>query len=570
MTFRSPGAPLALATPALLLVLVHAHPVAIALLGALGLAGLVLWARDRLSREPTPHLLAVLCGVLGAVALAGAVLLGGPGATLAKDLETECRRLATGLAAVALLALGAAAFGRHLVAELDPAKLASSELAPAPPPGRLAILTILLLGGLYHAALFLSVPPLVQIDSWCNLWEPPLFTFSGGLPHHPPVYVELVRLATLGSVVDGLRALMAFQHLVALATALLVERSVRRATGSALAGLAAGLAVALDGMLALYAQEVMTEAVAVGLTVATVAGLVEAEDRPAPGAWLVLAGVACALGTLTRQVVQGWFLVLVAWLLFSTPLRPRGRAALALALGVLLPLGAALLHNHVFYGRAALTAALGRSLTHRICRGLPDPHDPAAPPGDPLETARRLVGEHRADLWLGAHNAIREKLGWSDEEIGRAMVKIYLEQIQKYPLAYAKISLQYFLFFVFGNEPLSGAIDFHEQVRPNAPPPWNPLPAAPRPPAALEALGSVALTSRLPVLVLALLAPLVARERARRLALLALLSTGYFFVVPSLVEGDVLRYRLLGTSFLAMGAVIAVHALASRARRRAT
>lgn len=565
---RSAWAPGVCIAPALILVLARARlPIVVGLVGGAGLVGLVLWARARLLQAPIPPLHAVFLSVLGACAAAGAIFLGGPGATLAPDLETQCRQVAFGLAALASLAFMGAGLGSRLSTPLAQETPASSALEPGVPASRAGAVAILVLGGLFHGAFLYLLPPILSIDSWCNLWEPHLFTFAG-LPHHPPLYVELVRLVTYVAVVPGLTALVLLQHASAIVSALLCEHAVRRMTGSAVAAVVAGLAVALDGMLALYSQQVMTESLSVFFTVASLACLVESEHREEPGRWLVSAGVACALGTLTRQVVQGWFLVILGWLLSTTHFRPRHRAALLFTVGALLPLGGVLLHNHVFYGQAALTRALGRSLTHRIVEGFPPPHDPDALPGDQLETARRLVWESRQNLWLGAHRAIRETLGWDDDRIGQAMVALYFEQVRKYPAIHARVTLEHFVGLTRGHEAGEDVHLSHNRFRQGAPAEWAAVPAAEPLPESVLAVSRLAFTTWLPILGLAFLAPLVTRGQARRLSVLALLSASYFILIPALVEVLISRYRLLATPCFAMAAALGAHGLLTWAQAR--
>jgi hypothetical protein len=79
-------------------------------------------------------------------------------------------------------------------------------------------------------------------------------------------------------------------------------------------------------------------------------------------------------------------------------------------------------------------------------------------------------------------------------------------------------------------------------------------------------MNSLALTSRVAILVLALLGPLLAERSARPIALLSLMSDAYYVAITVLVEWPLPRYRLPAVPFLVLSAAAAVAGLAARVR----
>lgn len=434
----------------------------------------------------------------------------------------------------------------------------------------------------FHALVFLSLPPLVQVDTFSYLSQAAPFRRESVAPHYPPVYpvlLHVVRLLLLSpSPAVWLGTVVLLQHALAVGVALAVERALRRATGSALHAALGGLAVALDGQLALYAQSVMSEAVALAFSVAAALLLVESRERERPLRLVLASGLAAALATLTRQAAEGWFVIAAAFLLARAP-RPRGRALAVFLAAALLPLALVSLHNLVFSGRLALTAATGRNLVIRATYLMPPLSDPSAPAGDRLEAARRLTwvddgsGRGKFEQWSLPYKRIQDELRWPDEAIDAAFTGFYLEQLRRWPLEFASLSLRFAWEQVRFEEPFALATSFHDRtrerfrVRPGVAEP-DLEPASDRLPAAVEAVNALALPTRLGVLALALLAPLVARGRARALALLAIATAAYFIAIAIVVEIPVRRYRLPAMPFLVAAAAISLDALGARANRR--
>lgn len=418
-----------------------------------------------------------------------------------------------------------------------------------------------------HLPVVLALPPLLQIDSWTNVWEPDLFVPLDGAFHHPPLYSELVKAACAGlSLRAGLSGLVVLQHLLVLGLALVVEGLVRRAGGSAWVAALTGCAVAVDGSLVIYAQLIMSEMLATGFLVLAALWLVRAEETGPAGRWLALAGLAAGLATLTREVAQAWSLVALAWLAAVSPLRPRTRASLAfISTALLLPLGL-VAHNYALQGRAVFTMASGRSLTSRLTTGMPSLTDPQAPPGDELERARQLIWRERdrPGGWVTVYTPLRLELGWDDDRISAAVRRLYVEQATRHPLAFLRVTLEGGWGIVRGTDTFGEILAFHDQVLAQAPRGWEALPRVGTGPSWLVVLDRLALTHRWPVLLLVSLAPLVTRGHARRLAVLALASVGCLIAVPALVEFPLPRYRLPAVPFLALGAGLGLAAIEER------
>ncbi|MEZ6186588.1 MAG: hypothetical protein R3F62_16455 [Planctomycetota bacterium] len=540
---------------------------------ALALGTLLGWAallQRRLRQTPAPGLLE--CGVAGVGALSTAICvlnggLSGYGSGSPPELAHLLRLPTLGLVVVAAGALAA-------LATPPAAQRAAAWLRDLPPPpGALPLAPpcprnvwiVVLAGAVVQGVSYCAHPgPLVQIDSFVNLLEPPLFQYGETPFHHTPIYAELIKLATHSAAPQlALSLLVALQHLSLIGVALILERTVRLLAGS-LAGLTAGLLVACCGHLALFAQLVMSETFSTGLLVVATACVFEAPRRARPFPWLVAGGVASALATLTRQAMQGWFVAgAIAVVLLRLPHRWRALGVYLAA--ALLPLAGMVLHNGVFLGRFSLTAGLGRTLHYRVGKGLPDLTDPDAPPGDPYERARELIWKHRTDGWLDSYSAINRELGWDDAQVEAAMKRFYVEQIVRHPVPFTRITLDYCWTLIWAKEDVQAAFNFHDQTIASYDA-WGPLPHA-EPGRLARWVYAFQPTSTWPVLLLGLLSPLLAYGRGRVLALTCLASIAYFVVITSLIEWPVPRYRIPAIPFFAAACALSVGGLVRRSTR---
>jgi hypothetical protein len=546
----------------------NASPPILSLMGIAALAVLFTLARSRILEGPPPVTPDVIAAVVLGLSFTAAIVVGGYGIALTERMQLT--RVAQAWAIIALV-MGTFLYRHDMPAFLVGAEGAVGAAADRSVPPHALRVAIVGLGLLLHGAVFASLPPVIQIDSWVNQAEPPFFEYQSTLFHHPPVYVFLTkatdRVPSLLSFLGGLRALVILQHVLVIAMALAVERIVRLETRRPVLACLAGIFLALEPHLAFYAQYVMTEVVSIAFGTAAVMLLVEASHRPRADAWVIAAGASAAFATCTRQVYELWLVVVVAWLVAANLIRPRRRAVLLFLVAAIVPVGAVVLHNHVFIGRAALTAETGRQLVYRLVDGMPDLTDPDAPPGDEHERARQLIWENRHDLWVGAYQAIERELDWSDAQVDVAVQRFFIEQVRRHPATYARVTASYAVDLLLTREDVASILSFHNLVRRQGPEAWHVVPEVPTAPPFLEQLMATKPTSRVAVLALVALAPLLARGRSRWLALLALGSILYFVAVIALIACPAARFRLPFVPFIILGLASALAGVMDLPRR---
>lgn len=533
---------------------------AITPLGIAGLVLLVLAARARIARGPAPSPVAVVIAVLTGVAFFGALVLGGLAWPLLESSPAViATRLPPTLAGLAGLGL-AALFAWPSLEESrgDPGDVPATPWLPAA-----------FTGSALHLWLFLACPPLIQLDSAANLFEPPLFALAWDTPHHPPLYAEAVKALVGLDPLRGLTLLMAAQHVLVVGVAALFARTIALETGSRLAAGLGGVALAVDGHLAAFSQLVMTEALAVVFLVGAVAFAAEASRRERAGPWLLAAGTCAALATLTRQVAQAWFVLACLWLVLGR-VRPRRGAVLVFAIAAVAPVAFFVLHNLFFQGRASLTSS-GRVLSYRTVQEMPELTDPSAPPGDELERARAIVWRERENCWMGPYQALRNELAWSDERIDGTIPRFYVEQALRHPWHFTRVTVRYFADLLRGSEPFEGLLAFHDACldNPTTAPVWHALPRTTASPALSTVLAATSTSASAPVLLLAALAPLLARGRARWLALFAVASAAYFLLVAALFQPPLARFRIPASPFVILAAAVSIARLGELATSRA-
>lgn len=437
---------------------------------------------------------------------------------------------------------------------------------PSTTPSRWSPAVVLVVTFCAHALLFSQVPgPLLQVDSYVNLWHPGLLNF-GHPPHHPPIYPELIKAVAPaeGNPWPGLTAVVLVQHLLVILVALGFERAARLMTGRAWVGCLTGLLIGLDSTWNLYAQSIMSEVPSSALCMFSALCLLEAERREHAVRWLVAAGLLAALATLTRQAMQAWFGVALIWLTLFSALRPRRWACLVICLVSLAPVGLWMTRNYVALERGIVTASLGRNLMYRVVLEMPDLTDPDAPPGDEMERARRIIWEERDAVWAGPWKTLERELGWDDARINRAVVHLYVEQAKRYPGRFAGVTLDSIWKLATSRESIrGGAYPFHNQVLEHCPwkdPPIMPGPEEPSP--ALDFLERFQPSASVGWLVLAALSPLLAWGAARRASFLALGGFVYFCLLAALVEVPIARYRLPGVPLLYLAGCLSLAGIA--------
>jgi len=548
-------------------------PGVVEILGLLSLTGWVVLAQRRLRAAPAPALPEVGLALLGVTAAAVAVISGGVtgfGTADPHPLAHLLRPKALAMVAASLGCFGALAVWPLLAG-------AYAWVSDVRPPGALPLnpswsrgeWIVLGAGLLVQGVVFLAHEgPLIQVDSYTNMWEPQLFTHGPDPFHHTPIYVVLIKgldgLSPESSL--GFSLLIAAQHLLTVGMGLIAARTVRLAGRSDAAGCCAGLLIVCCGHLSLYAQHLMSETLSIGWTVLATGCVFSATRSARPARWLIAGGLAAAGATLTRQAMQGWFVApAIAVVLLGFGHRKR---ALALYLaGALIPVAALIVHNGVFLSRYSLTAGLGRNLHYRVAKGLPDLTDPDAEPGDPYERARELIWKHRNGSWLDSYSAITGELGWSDQQVEEAFKRFYVEQVKRHPLAFTRVTLDYCWVLLLAHEDAPSALGFHNTILSRLTD-WEHLPPTETEGWTARWLHAFQPTSNLLVLFLAVIAPLVVRGRARILAVTAFLSVGYFVLVTSLVELPVPRYRLPAAPFIAIACGLSVGSLVRRLSAR--
>jgi hypothetical protein len=418
------------------------------------------------------------------------------------------------------------------------------------------------LGASFHAVVIAALPALVSLDAFVYFWdESPFERTRGTVPHYPPLYTFVLKLlGSRPSAPLGLATIVGAQHALVLGVALGARHALRSAgVRDAIATLAA-LAIALDGYLAIYAQSILSDPLMIGLVTASFVLLVEAAARDSR-ALGIAAGLSSGVAATARLAAAGWFSVGALWIVASGSFPARRRSLALFLAAALFPIVSVLLANRVIYGRAALSAGTGRNLIYRAVTDMPPLTDPDAPASDPMERARRIAWEERASCWVGPYERIKRELGWADPQIDAAFTRWYFEQARRHPARWAAVTLDYAWTLLRAREPCESIVGCHDPRR--SPPRWQVQPAG-DPPRLLVALESVALPTRVVVLALAALAPLLAAGRARRLALFAVTAIVYFVAITALFELPVPRYRLPVVPFVLVAAALSLDGIAAR------
>ena len=321
--------------------------------------------------------------------------------------------------------------------------------------------SVVALAAAVRLAFALRPPPFLTPDSqgyFLPGWE-----LAHGLGFGPelrrtpayPLFIGLV-VFLLG---DDLRGLTLAQHGLGVLTAGLTYALGRRAFGR-LAGLLAGLAVAVSGPLLVYEHTLMTEALfTVLLTLAVLLALV-ALRRPTR-APLLAAGLALAAVSLTRPVADVLLPLLpLALLAHHRAWRPalRGTAWFALGLGLLLVPWMA--RNALAHGTFSAEGALGQALIGRTVRHddyrkfYRCPTDGQIGAGDsgrgesatrPSDGALRIICEEAAGGEPSGGTItqrVRDELGLSQTETSNVLRQLAIEAIARRPAYYLISSLK--------------------------------------------------------------------------------------------------------------------------------
>jgi hypothetical protein len=249
-----------------------------------------------------------------------------------------------------------------------------------------------------------------------------------------PVYSVFIAgvLTLLG---DNLERLATLQHLVGLVTALVAFMFARMIYGS-LAGLLAGLAVAVSGPQLIYEHYLLSEALFTLLLTAALGAVAAGAARASRG-WLLFGGVMLALAALCRPIGQ---IAVPLAIIFAVITGGRHvRAGLArgafVFLGVVLIMGPWMLRNLVTHESFAAEGALGQALIGRTVRhdkgfvyydtANPDPHPTR-------QAARRIIADEAltGEPSGGRVTArIRDELGLSQSQTGALLRSLALQAI---------------------------------------------------------------------------------------------------------------------------------------------
>ncbi len=289
----------------------------------------------------------------------------------------------------------------------------------------------------------IGVPALVTTDSDDYLW--PGYALAHGLGfdlelRRTPLYPLFVALVL--KVGGNLATLTVAQHVLGIITAGLTF-GLGRVTFGPLAGLLAGLAIAVSGPMLIYEHYVMSEALfTLFLTLALLT--LTLALRRGTRLLLLTAGATVALAVLTRPIGQALIPIAVgsAFLLALPRWRVGASRALLVAAGLLLVLSPWLARNWLAHGTAGSESALGEALIARTIR-----HDrgfvyddPARPDPDPVRAAARRIIQEEANGeasggTISAH--IRDELGLTQARTNALLRDLAIDVIRQRPAHYA-------------------------------------------------------------------------------------------------------------------------------------
>lgn len=427
--------------------------------------------------------------------------------------------------------------------------------------GRLDLGLVLLLAAVVRLAIALRPPPFLTPDSqgyFLPGWE-----LANGLGFGPelrrtPLYPFFVALVVF-LFGEDLRALVLAQHGLGVVTAGLTWVLGRLAFGR-LAGLTAGLGVALAGPLLIYEHYVLTESLFTGLLTLAMLLALRALRLPSRRR-LLAAGLALAAAALTRPVADVLIPLLpLALLLRDRRLRPAAVGIGWFALGLAALLVPWMARNALTFGTFSAEGALGQALIGRTVR-----HDEAdrfypCPPGgdrsDPKVGAVRIICQEASGEPSGGvvTQRVRDELGLSQAETSNLLRQVAFEAIGRQPVYYAVGSLRKAAEILIGKRETVIAA-WRERTTRNWDNKWDPrLSALVKNPAPAEGPEFEAADAVVAffqpwrqrrelglLLLLGLLA--AALRRGWRPALLLPVAAGLIVLASAALDGNVWRYR---------------------------
>jgi uncharacterized protein YqgC (DUF456 family) len=230
-------------------------------------------------------------------------------------------------------------------------------------------------------------------------------------------------LRALHAFTDHLSFVVVVQHLLGVATALLLFAAVRRCGGPAWLGLVPAAVVLLGGDHVLFEHAVLTESLYTFLTAAALYAGVRCLDGAAFG-WTAAAGLLLGLAATVR--IAGLVLVplLAAWMLLVPSTRRRERAlhaGVAAVAGGLVLLGY-LLAAHAgterwSFARTGAYNFYGRVSSFADCERFDEPA------GTEVLCDRTPPHERRAPQWYIFTGPAATELGYPEDEVPRATVE---------------------------------------------------------------------------------------------------------------------------------------------------
>lgn len=317
-------------------------------------------------------------------------------------------------------------------------------------PDVAALALIGVVAGVLRLAFLYRVPVILTGDSQSHYL--PGYDLAFGIQfepelRRPPGYAGFVA-GTILLLGEELRALAFVQHVLGVATAMLIYL-LGLLTFGRMAGLVAGLLVALNGALVLSGQSVMTETLFTFLLVATLMALLLA-GRSGHWGWALLAGIGLGAASLTRPVAQALVvLVPLTFLVYTRGPWPILRGICLVVFGFAIVLAPWMVRNLAEHGTLSAAGGLGRSLVARTIKydeGYFDQSRPAAD-GDQKAEVRQFIRGKRNTIRnsrsvRSTQAGLMKEFGMTQAESDRWMRVVATEAILERPAYYVEGSLK--------------------------------------------------------------------------------------------------------------------------------
>lgn len=331
-------------------------------------------------------------------------------------------------------------------------------------PDLAALALILGVALLFRAQFVFRAPMFMQHDSE-GYFLPAYELYSGegfgvGFRRTPAYPLFLAGVLTIFG--ESLAGALIAQHLLGAGTAALTYL-LGRATFGRLAGLGAGLLVAVNGALIVSEHYLMTEALFIPLLTATLLTLI-AGARSGRARTLIGAGLLLGVTILCRPIAQALYpLVPLALLIGRTatpsiratiaalPWRQSVRGTLLVGLGVAATLGPWTLQTCLTAGECSTTGVMGQAMLARTAyydTGFVfyDAKDPARGPEAPRPAIRRSIQRAGDQGFSGGMIArrLQDEFTLNDAETARLAREMALDVIGRQPLYYLTGTVQMF------------------------------------------------------------------------------------------------------------------------------